>query len=46
MANPYHFVDCESLQIKENLSYEDQAVEIFAREATVLRNKGIAIVKV
>ncbi|TYK19513.1 pol protein [Cucumis melo var. makuwa] len=33
VADPTHVVDFESLQIIENLSYEEQPVEILAREA-------------
>ncbi|TYK05492.1 pol protein [Cucumis melo var. makuwa] len=39
-------VDFESLHINENLSYEEQPVEIFAREVKMLRNRGISLVKV
>ncbi|KAA0047517.1 pol protein [Cucumis melo var. makuwa] len=46
VANPTHVVDFEPLQIKENLSYEEQPVEILARELKMLRYRGIALVKV
>ncbi|KAL0540033.1 hypothetical protein IC582_024261 [Cucumis melo] len=46
VADPTHVVDFEPLQINENLSYEEQPVEILAKEVKVLRNKGIAMVKV
>ncbi|KAL4016694.1 hypothetical protein IC575_024351 [Cucumis melo] len=39
-------VDFQPLQINENLSYEEQPVEILAREVKRLRNRGIALVKV
>ncbi|KAL0539811.1 hypothetical protein IC582_024032 [Cucumis melo] len=39
-------VDFQPLQINENLSYEEQPVEILAREVKRLRNQGIALVKV
>ncbi|KAA0033811.1 ty3-gypsy retrotransposon protein [Cucumis melo var. makuwa] len=39
-------VDLEPLQINKNLSYEEQPVEILAREVKMLRNRGIAMVKV
>ncbi|KAA0065968.1 pol protein [Cucumis melo var. makuwa] len=45
VADPTHVVDFEPLQINENLSYEEQPVEILAKEVKVLRNKGIAMVK-
>ncbi|KAA0046015.1 putative Gag-pol protein [Cucumis melo var. makuwa] len=41
-----HVVDFEPLQINENLSYEEKPVEILAREVKILRNRGIALVKV
>ncbi|KAL0536694.1 hypothetical protein IC582_025654 [Cucumis melo] len=46
VADLTHVVDFEPLQIKENLSYEEQPVEILAREVKMLRNRGIALVKV
>ncbi|KAL4011264.1 hypothetical protein IC575_028316 [Cucumis melo] len=38
VADPTHVVDFEPLQISENLSYEEQPVEILAREVKKLRN--------
>ncbi|TYK04999.1 ty3-gypsy retrotransposon protein [Cucumis melo var. makuwa] len=46
IADPTHVVDFELLQINENLSYEEQPIEILAREVNMLRNRGIALVKV
>ena len=46
VADPMHVVDFEPLQINENLSYEEQPVEILAKEVKRLRNRGIALVKV
>ncbi|KAL0537554.1 hypothetical protein IC582_026533 [Cucumis melo] len=46
VADPTHVVDFEPLQINENLSYEEQPIEILAREVKRLRNRGIALVKV
>ncbi|TYK07997.1 pol protein [Cucumis melo var. makuwa] len=46
VADPTHVVDFEPLQINENLSYEEQPVEILEREVKRLRNRGIALVKV
>ncbi|XP_016901428.2 uncharacterized protein LOC107991252 [Cucumis melo] len=45
VADPMHVVDFEPLQINENLSYEEQPVEILAREVKMLRNRRIALVK-
>ncbi|XP_050946524.1 uncharacterized protein LOC127151150 [Cucumis melo] len=39
-------IDFEPLQINESLSYEEQFVKILAREVKMLRNRGIAVVKV
>ncbi|KAL4030884.1 hypothetical protein IC575_009138 [Cucumis melo] len=46
VANSTHVVDFEPLQISEDLSYEEQPIEILAREVKMLRNRGIALVKV
>ncbi|TYJ98127.1 ty3-gypsy retrotransposon protein [Cucumis melo var. makuwa] len=46
VADLTHVVDFEPLQINEDLSYEDQLVEILAREVKMLRNRGILLVKV
>ncbi|KAL4011099.1 hypothetical protein IC575_028146 [Cucumis melo] len=46
VADPMHVVDFEPLQISENLSYEEQPVEILAREVKKLRSREISLVKV
>ncbi|KAA0060381.1 putative polyprotein [Cucumis melo var. makuwa] len=46
VRDPMHVVDFEPLQLSENLSYEEQPIEILAREVKRLRNRGIALVKV
>ncbi|KAL0557220.1 hypothetical protein IC582_005738 [Cucumis melo] len=46
VADPTHVVDFEPLQMSENLSYEEQPVEILAREVKKLRNREISLVKV
>ncbi|KAA0062713.1 ty3-gypsy retrotransposon protein [Cucumis melo var. makuwa] len=46
VADLMHVVDLEPLQINKNLSYEEQPVEILAREVKRLRNQGISLVKV
>ncbi|TYK11969.1 ABC transporter B family member 19-like [Cucumis melo var. makuwa] len=46
VADPTHILDFEPLQINENLSYDEQPVEILAREIKLLRNIGIALYKV
>ncbi|TYK22181.1 ty3-gypsy retrotransposon protein [Cucumis melo var. makuwa] len=39
VADPTHVVDFEPLQIYEDLSYEEQPVEILAREVKMLRSR-------
>ncbi|KAL0539783.1 hypothetical protein IC582_024001 [Cucumis melo] len=46
VIEPTHVVDFEPLQISENLSYEEQPVEILAREVKKLRSREISLVKV
>ncbi|KAA0067940.1 pol protein [Cucumis melo var. makuwa] len=46
VADPTHVVDFEPLQMSENLSYEEQPVEILAREVKKLRNREISLFKV
>ncbi|KAL0539703.1 hypothetical protein IC582_023919 [Cucumis melo] len=46
VADPTHVVDFEPLQVSENLSCEEQPVEILAREVKKLRSREISLVKV
>ncbi|KAL0533823.1 hypothetical protein IC582_028094 [Cucumis melo] len=46
VTDPMHVVDFEPLQISENLSYEEQPVEILAKEVKKLRSREISLVKV
>ncbi|KAA0061201.1 pol protein [Cucumis melo var. makuwa] len=46
VADPTHVVDFEPLQISENLSYEEQPVEVLAREVKKLRSREIPLVKI
>ncbi|KAA0051054.1 pol protein [Cucumis melo var. makuwa] len=46
VADPTHVVDFEPLQISENLSYEEQPVEVLTREVKKLRSREIPLVKV
>ncbi|KAA0057153.1 ABC transporter B family member 19-like [Cucumis melo var. makuwa] len=43
VADRTHVVDFKPLQINENLSYEEQHVEILAREVKMQCNRGIAV---
>ena len=46
MADPSHVVEYEPLQLKGDLSYEEQPTRILAKEVKALRNREIAMVKV
>ncbi|KAL4025841.1 hypothetical protein IC575_014247 [Cucumis melo] len=46
VADPTHVVDFEPLQVSENLSYEEQPVEVLAREVKKLGSREISLVKV
>ncbi|KAA0066428.1 hypothetical protein IC582_025489 [Cucumis melo] len=46
VADPTHVVDLEPLQLSENLSFEEQPIEILPREVKKLRNRKISLVKV
>ncbi|KAL0556699.1 hypothetical protein IC582_005214 [Cucumis melo] len=41
VADPMHVVNFEPLQINENLRYEEQPIEILAREVKMLRSRGM-----
>ncbi|XP_038882343.1 uncharacterized protein LOC120073598 [Benincasa hispida] len=46
VADSSHVVDYEPFHLNENLSYEEEPIQILAREVIVFRNKEIALVKV
>ncbi|KAL0552056.1 hypothetical protein IC582_011149 [Cucumis melo] len=46
VADPTHVVDFRPLRISEDLSFEEQPIEILAREVKELRNREISLVKV
>ncbi|GAV80957.1 Chromo domain-containing protein [Cephalotus follicularis] len=46
MANPSHVLRVESIQVHEDLSYDEQPVEIMDYKEQVLRTKTIPLVKV
>ncbi|KAA0036539.1 pol protein [Cucumis melo var. makuwa] len=46
VADTTHVVDYEPLQVSENLNYEEQSVEILAREVKKLRSREIPLVKI
>ena len=46
VSNPLHILSYETLQVQEDLSYEEMPMEILDRKDQVLRNKTIRLVKV
>ncbi|TYK24207.1 putative retrotransposon protein [Cucumis melo var. makuwa] len=46
VVDSFHVVDYKPLEIDENLSYVEQLVEILVKEAKMLRNRGIGLIKV
>ena len=45
-ANPSHVASSEIIKLRPNLTYEEEPVEILARQVKELRNKRIPLVKV
>ena len=45
-SNPSHVVSSETIELRPDLTYEEEPVEILAREVKELRNKKILLVKV
>ncbi|XP_028053010.1 uncharacterized protein LOC114257448 [Camellia sinensis] len=46
LQDPEHVIDYENLEVQEDLSYEDQPVQILYRRDQVLQNMTITLVKV
>ena len=45
-SNPSHVVSSEMIELRPDFTYEEEPVEILAREVKELRNKRIPLVKV
>ena len=45
-SNPSHVVSSETIELRPNLTYEEEPVEILACEVKELRSKKISLVKV
>ena len=45
-TDPSHVVSSETIELKPDLTYEEEPLEIMAREVKELRNKNISLVKV
>ncbi|GAV66278.1 hypothetical protein CFOL_v3_09788 [Cephalotus follicularis] len=46
MANPYHVLSAETIQMHEDLSYNEQLVEILDYKEHVMRMKTVPLLKV
>ena len=45
-SDPSHVVSSETIELRPDLTYEEEPIEILAREVKELRNKKIPLVKV
>ena len=45
-SDPSHILQAQPVELREDLTYEEDPIEISAREENVLRNKVIPLVKV
>ena len=45
-SDPSHVVSSETIELRPDLTYEEEPMEILAREVKELRNKNISLVKV
>ena len=45
-SDPSHILQAQPLQLKDDLSYEEEPIAIIARKIKVLRTKTIPLVKV
>ncbi|XP_040957927.1 uncharacterized protein [Gossypium hirsutum] len=45
-SDPLHIMPFEEVEIRDDLTYEEEPVEILARGEKVLRNKRVSLVKV
>ena len=46
MPDPSHVLEYEPINVREDLSYEEQPVQIIDRKDQVLRSRNISLVKV
>ena len=46
LSDPSHVVSTETIELRPDLTYEEEPVEMLAREVKELRNKKILLVKV
>ena len=46
ISDPSHVLETPEIELRDDLSYEEQPVQILGREEKELRNKTISVVKV
>ena len=46
LSVPSHVLEYEPIQIREDLSYEEQPVQILASDVKLLKNRSIPLIKV
>ena len=46
ISDPSHVIEALKIELRDDLSYEEQPVQILGREEKVLRNNTISLVKV
>ena len=46
MSDPQHIIDYQTIEIREDVAYEEMLVSILERKEMVLRNRSIPFVKV
>ena len=46
IANPSHMLDYQPIQISENISYEEQPIQIINKKEQILKTKVISLAKV
>ena len=46
VSDPQHVIDFQSLEVKENVSYEEMPINILELKEKILRSRSIPLVKV
>ena len=46
ISDPSHVLEAQEIELRDDLSYEEQPVQILGREEKELRNKTISLMKV
>ena len=46
MLDPQHVIDFQTLEVREDVSYEEMPISIIERKEKILRNRSVPLVKV